>query len=171
MNFETIKNLPILIACDDLPGGALRPWVRRLPLRFQGVLVTALRGCDTATKEDNSKRLVTMVRRACLNPADARESLAKGGFFGFDPERFEESLREFLHSLDQYPTHYVLHICHACEVIGYESPEYEGRMAAFFFEVYSAIVKKFHMNLETRGQMHERLKEDRIAKGTVERDF
>lgn len=171
MNFDTIKVLPTLIESDDIPGGVLRPWVRALPLRAQGVLLTALRGCDTATKEDNSKRLVAMIRRATMNPADARESLAKGGFFGFNPEKLEASLRELLHSLDQYPLHYIAHLCHACEVIGYESPEYDGKMADFFYEVYLAIVRKLHMCPESREAMLERLCEDRIAKGTVERDF
>lgn len=171
MNFDTIDNLPNIVEPEDPKGGVLRPWIRPLPLRFQGVLLTALRGCDTSPKEDNSKRLVAMVRRACLNPADYRESLAGGGFFGFNPAKLKESLREFLHSLDNYPLHYIMHLTHACEVIAYESPEYGGAMAAFFLEVYQSLVRKFHLNPESREAMRERLCEDRVAKGTVERDF
>lgn len=166
-----ISRLPKLIEAEDINGGVLRPWVRELPLRHQGVLLTAIRGCDIAPKEDNSKRLVAMIRRACLNPADGRESLAAGGFFGFNEDKLYHSILEFLHSMDHYPFHYISHVFHACEVIGYESPEYDMAMAEFFLHVYRMMVHKMHLNPESRTQMAARLTEDRVAKGTVERDF
>lgn len=169
MNFDTIKHLPQLIEPEDSAGGVLKPWVRALPLRCQGSIVTAIRGCDTASKEDNSKRLVAMVRRAVLNPADERESLATGGFFGFNAEKLTASLREFLHSMDAYPLHYIMHLAHACEIIAFFHPQIS--FSVFFWEVYSAICDKCHMNPENKKQLLNRMTEDRVAKGTVERDF
>ena len=169
MNFEVIDNLPQFVDQDDIEGGMMRPWTRTLPLRVQGVILTAMRGCDTAHKEDCSKRLVAMIRRSCTNPVDPRESLNAGGFYGFNPERMKRDLGELLHSIDNYPTHYILHLTHACEVIGLFNPE--SHYQTFFQEVYRALCKKMHMNPETKEQLLDRMTEDRIAKGTVERDF
>jgi hypothetical protein len=58
----------------------------------------------------------------------------------------------------------------ASEVIGYKSPEYGGAMAAFFAEVYFSICRAIHVNPEREDQMDLRLTEDRLAKGTEERD-
>jgi hypothetical protein len=166
---EAIKCLPKFIAQDDPEGGVLRSWVRDLPLRLQGVLVTSIRGCDGAPKEDSSKNLSRMIRRAILNPADPRESLNTGGFFGFDPDRLESSLSDFYHSLDQYPLHYVMHLTHACEVIGYLHPDKD--IANFFSLAYRLFCHTFHLNPETESEMINRLTEDRIAAGTTARNF
>jgi hypothetical protein len=166
---ESISKLPMRIDQDDAEGGVLRPWVRSLPLRVQGVLVTAIRGCDGAPKEDSSKNLSRMIRRAILNPADPRESLNAGGFFGFSSEHLESSLSDFFHSLDQYPLHYVMHLTHACEVIAYSHPE--KHMSAFFEMAYLLFCHMFHLNPETKEEMMARLTEDRIAHGTTARNF
>jgi len=166
---EAIIQLPQLIDQDDPDGGVLRPWVRSLPLRFQGVLVTSVRGCDGAPKEDASKSLSRMIRRAVLNPADPRESLKAGGFFGFSPSKLITDLHSFYHSLDQYPLHYVMHLCHACEVIGYCHPSVP--FANFFNCNYLLFCDTFHLRPESRESMRDRLVEDRIANGTVESNF
>lgn len=166
---RAIDRLPSYVDQDGPDGGVLRPWVRVLPLRFQGVLVTAIRGCDGAPKEDSSKSLSRMIRRAVLNPADPRESLNIGGFFGFSPEQLESDLRGFFHSLDQYPLHYIMHLAHACEVIGYSHPD--AGMAAFFDYVYLLFCHTFHLRPEDKDEMTRRLTEDRIANGTTARNF
>jgi hypothetical protein len=167
---QLISKLPSYIDQDDPQGGVLRPWVRALPLRMQGVLVTAIRGCDGAPKEDSSKNLNRMIRRTVSNPADPRESLKSGGFFGFSPDNLEASLAlDFFHSLDQYPLHYVMHLTHSCEVIGYMHPNQD--IARFFEFVYFLFCHTLHLNPETEEQMIARLTEDRIANGTTERNF
>jgi hypothetical protein len=110
-----------------------------------------------------------MIRRAALNPADPRESLNAGGFFGFSPETLDASLRDFFHSLDQYPLHYVMHLAHACEVIGYSHPDED--MSSFFSLVYGLFCLTFHLRPETKDAMTGRLTEDRIANGTTARNF
>lgn len=177
MNFDLIDHLPLAIHQDDPSGGVLRPWVRALPLRYQGVLVTAIRGCDTSSKEDASKSLSRMIRRAVLNPADERETTLAGGFFGFNPVKLKRDLHAFLHSLDAYPLHYVMHLMHAVEVIGYEymftrdALHDEDNIRHFFLAVYGAICHTLHVNPETRDQMAERLTLDRVAAGTTETNF
>jgi hypothetical protein len=163
---HSIKGLPAKIEQDDPQGGVLRPWVRDLPLRLQGVIITAMRGCDLVQKEDASKDLSRMIRRATLNPYDPRESEFSKGFFGFNAIFLAINLRDFLHSMDQYPLHYVMHLMHTAEIIGYEHPEEAFRV--FFNEVYRAIVHKLHLEPESRMAMIVRLTEDRVEKGTVE---
>src|ERR1700744_3079929 len=119
--FEVIDRLPRF--CDADGPSVMRQWTMEIPRRHQGVLVTGLRGCDGAPKEDTSKSISRMIRRAVLNPADPRETRNAGGFFGMKPEDLKANVLDFLHSLDQYPLHYIMHLCHACEVIGYKHPD------------------------------------------------
>jgi len=112
-----------------------------------------------------------MIRRATCNPYDWQCSTLATGFFGFRADKLDYELGEFLHSLDQYPLHFVTHVMLTCEVIGYKSPEYHGAMAAFFLEVYRAIVKQLHLKPETETEMDNRLNENRIVTGTEERDI
>lgn len=46
----------------------LQDWVTELPgLRHQGVLISAVRGCDTAARHSADKKLVRSLRCAVLN--------------------------------------------------------------------------------------------------------
>lgn len=167
---EAIDHLPIQLYPDDItPCPVMRDWVSYLPLRHQGVLVTGIRGCDGAPKDDPSKALSCTIRRAIMNPADYRETTYERGFFGFSAPRMKKDIEQFLHSLDQYPLHYITHLMHASEIIGYKHPNYNVRV--FFNLIYRAMVKKFHLTPETEEILDERLTLDRIAVGTVERDL
>lgn len=167
---RAVQSLPLFLPRDHVPCSVMRRWTTTLPLRHQGVLVTAVRGCDGAPKEDTSKSLSRMIRRAILNPADERETSNKpGGFFGFSGVSLVSDILEFLHSLDQYPLHYVMHLCHASEVIGYKHPDPAFR--SFFFVVYQMIVHTFHLRPESEQEMDIRLTLDRVAAGTTERNF
>lgn len=165
----TVSNLPVSIEQDDPNGGVLRPWVRGLPLRYQGVLLTAIRGCDGAGKEDDSKYLSRMIRRATMNPADPRETSNSRGFFGFSEIGLLNSVRAFFHSLDQYPLHYVMHLMHASEVIAYCCPDL--RFADFFDLIYRLFCHTMHVMPEGRTRLEERLTSDRVAAGTTEENF
>lgn len=167
MNFRTILDLPRIVEPDDT--SVLQRWVQSLPRRHQGVMLTAIRGCDGSPKEDDAKQLNRMIRRAVLNPYDIRETESVGGFFGFDPIKLTSSLADFLHSLDQYPLHYVMHITHACEVIAYCHPQIAYRV--FFTEVYNSVCHMLHLYPESQEDMNSRLTTDRVALDTVERDF
>src|ERR1700756_3566570 len=97
--FLAIDSIPLFVDADG--PSVLRNWVGGLPRRHQGVLVTAIRGCDGAPKEDSSKSLSRMIRRAILNPADPRETEKAGGFFGMTHANLKRNIPDFLHSLDQ----------------------------------------------------------------------
>lgn len=156
------------MATENLQGktfqSVLKDWVCDLPLREQGTLLTAIRGCDLTPKYplDSIERTITaFVRCAVMNPFDEREiDREPGCFMQTDlPENWRAS------AFGHYPLHYVMHLVHALEIIGYKSPE-----ALFSFQAinaYCKFVKSFHLNPETEIQMNERLCEDRILKASV----
>ena len=147
----------------------LQDWVTELPLRFQGTLLTAVRGCDDEAKQwtrtgvaySPGRRLTAFIRWCFMNPADEREVDSEEGafFMSTPPEPFKPS--QFGH----LPQHWYAHVMHALEIIGYYHPDSDiGQQAC---DLYNAMVHNMHLNVETRSQQWNRLTEDRIATGTV----
>ncbi|BCM88759.1 hypothetical protein IAD21_00601 [Abditibacteriota bacterium] len=138
----------------------LKDWVMELPLREQGTLLTAIRGCDLTPKyplDSPERTLTAFIRCATMNPFDAREIDAEPGCFMQTkiPPKFKGS------SLGHYPLHYVMHLLHAAQIIAYRCPD--EQFSAQAQKVYLELVRSFHLNPETESQMTERLNEDRIA--------
>jgi hypothetical protein len=147
----------------------LQDWVIALPLRFQGTLLTSVRGCDDEAKSwvktgvaySPGRRLTAFIRYCFMNPADPREvDSEEGAFFMSAPPRpFKPS------NFGHLPQHWYSHAMHALEIIGYYHPD-----AAIQYEAHTMYVEmahSFHLNIETREQQLARLTEDRIANGTV----
>lgn len=151
-------------------GSVLQPWVTEMPLRFQGTLLTAVRGCDDEPKSwskvgvaySPGRRLTAFIRYCFMNPADPREVDAEEGafFMSEPPEPFRPS--EFGH----LPQHWYSHAMHALEIIGYHHPD-TIRVRPAAQRLYRKMVKNLHLNPETAAEQWERLTEDRIAKGEV----
>lgn len=141
-------------------GSILQNWVADLPIRHQGVLLAAVRGCDGTPKENSAKPLVRALRGAFLNPADTRELDYPSSFMS--RSFMESDLVAFLKDWDHYPVHFVQHLMHACQVVGYKHPDEYIR--AGFASVYYRMVAKLHLKPEPVNTMDERLTEDRIAK-------
>ena len=150
-------------------GSVLQPWVIRLPLRFQGTLLTAVRGCDdepklwteTGVAYSPGRRLTAFIRWCFMNPADPREVSREEGAFFMDtpPKNFKPS--EFGH----LPQHWYAHAMHALEIIGYHHPD--NWTAEQGFRLYTKMVRNLHLEPEGRERLWERLTEDRIKTGTV----
>lgn len=147
----------------------LQNWVMELPLREQGTLLTAVRGCDFEAKSwtdtgisySPGRRLTAFIRFCFMNPADEREvDFCEGSFFRSEPpEPFKPS--EFGH----LPQHWYSHVMHALEIIGYRHPDIVVSDTAR--GLYLKMVHNMHLNPEWRYQMIDRLSEDRIKSGTV----
>lgn len=144
----------------------LQDWVMELPLREQGTLLTCVRGCDLTPKyplDSPARRLVSNLRWSFLNPADERE-------IDFEPGSFFSAK---LISLDQLkpsefghlPQHWISHIVHSAEVLGYRHPNPE--IGEYWRAVYRKFVHAWHLTPESCEQMEKRLGEDRIITGTV----
>lgn len=153
----------------------LQPWVMELPLRAQGTLLTAIRGCDLAPKvplecdpEDRGcstgeqspeRQLAAFVRYCVLVPADPRETDHPGAWMQSKIPKFKQS------QLGHYPLHYVSHLMHAYEIIGYLHPDFA--ISATAMDIYGRLVRGLHLNVETIKQLLERLNEDRVEKGMI----
>lgn len=143
----------------------LQDWVCDLPLREQGTLLTAVRGCDLTPKlplDSTERNLTAFIRCSIMNAFDEREIDAEVGCFmqsRIDFAIFRPS--QFGH----YPQHYVSHLIHALEIIGYRCPF--PQIMSDARKAYMAFVKSFHLNIETILQMEERLSTDRIATGAI----
>lgn len=146
----------------------LQDWVMELPLREQGTLLTAVRGCDdepklwtsTGIAESPGRRLTAFIRWCFMNPADEREVDIPGAFFqSRPPDPFKPS--EFGH----LPLHWNTHVMHALEVIGYRHPD--PAIATQALDLYFRMARGLHLNPESHSEMYWRLSEDRIANDTV----
>jgi hypothetical protein len=154
---------------DQYPRSVLQDWVMELPLREQGTLLTAVRGCDDEPKlwtargvaDSPGRRLTAFIRWCFMNPADIREVDIPGAFFqSTPPDPFKPS--EFGH----LPLHWNTHVMHALEVIAYRHPV-TNPVAAEAYALYFSMVHSLHLNVETKREMEDRLSEDRIASGEV----
>lgn len=144
----------------------LQHWVAELGLRHQGVILTGIRGCDGVAKHDVSKPLMRAIRAVALVPFDPRELTEPKGFMYYAAGyEFRQSASAFAKNMDEYPSHFVWHVIHACEVIGYCHPN--ETVAADFCYAYTALINKFHVRPESKATMEERLTEDRVASNTV----
>lgn len=147
----------------------LQDWVTALPLRFQGTLLTSVRGCDdepktwtkTGVAYSPGRRLTAFIRWCFMNPADPREVDSEEGafFMSAPPSPFKPS--QFGH----LPQHWYSHAMHGLEVIAYHHPD--DRVAAQAWNLYRAMVHNMHLNCELKDQQWTRLTEDRVATGTV----
>lgn len=59
--------------------------------------------------------------------------------------------------IDRYPVHFLLHIIHAAEVIGFNHPD--PNEAEFWKAFYYNMVQAFHMYPETKEQNNFRLRD------------
>jgi hypothetical protein len=136
----------------------LQPWVQELGLRHQGALLTAIRGCDTVPKDDPSKLLVRCLREVILRAHCGDAARAKTFIELVDIEELERRFTLFRKNCDHYPHHYVMHLTHTIEIVGYKHPCPNVRL--FWSQAYFSLCYGLHVNPETESQLDERLNAD-----------
>lgn len=152
----------------------LQDWVLDLGLRHQGVLLTAVRGCDDAPKDDPSKLFTRMLRGCFLNahcgdPLKAQtfiEAPKKASMYPL--EEFEKRFTAFRKNLDHYPHHFIMHIVHSIEVIGYYHPDPE--IMELVHKFYCKLCNGLHVNIEWKDQMDARLNKDEESFGKANKE-
>lgn len=136
----------------------LRDWVidGRLSLKMQAVLLASIRGCDGAPKDDASKALIWALRADILWPSNPKDNLYDPkGFMGYKPD-LDDRVKELFSSLDQYPFHFIMHLTHAAEILGYYHPDQDK--AFWWLSIYQAICRHHcHMHPETEEDIRKRL--------------
>jgi hypothetical protein len=127
----------------------LKDWVLTLPFRMQSVLMSSIRGCDTARKDDVSKVLTRALRPILFNNADPSNS-----FMG-PPIPNDGAVKQYLWDLDSYPMHFVAHLMHAAEIVGYKHPD--PLLRKWWLTFYQNVIRALHVNPETEQQLDVRL--------------
>lgn len=147
----------------------LQGWVENLGLRHQGVLLASVRGCDTAPKDDASKRFVRCYRAVVLNAHCGDVAKAATFIEGVSEEELAVRFEAFRKNLDHYPHHYVMHLVHAVEIIGYKHPDQQVRKN--WHSMYYRLCKGLHVNFETEDQLDERLNADEFSFAKMNQDL
>lgn len=129
----------------------VRPWLCDLTYKQQTVLLSAIRGCDGAGKEDLSKKFVRAYRSVLLFNA------APGAGQFMHPSIQVEDIEKFLNSLDHYPMHWLMHFTHAVEIVGYNHPQKDIRN--WWYNLYLGIVSALHLLPESFSENNARLQD------------
>lgn len=139
----------------------LQDWVMELGLRHQGVLLTAVRGCDTVSKNDPVKLISRCVRYEILrcHCGDAAKSVSF--IEQVDDDELGRRMKAVLKDFDHYPQHYLQHLMHAAEIIGYKKPDSRW---LWFYEKWCNCL---HVNPEGEDQLDARLNADEVAFGKL----
>jgi len=133
-------------------GSVLQEWVQKLPLRYQGVLVSSTRGCDSVPKEDPSKAFVRVYRSCILETPSQKPS----SFIEFeDLDEKQKRFIDMIKNCDHLPHHFIMHIVHAVEILAYCFHVEKERL--MWLECYLKACKGLHLNPETEEEMEIRL--------------
>lgn len=133
----------------------LQDWVMRLGLRLQGVLVSAIRGCDTVARHDHSKVLARIYRAEILRSSAGDPAKSKSFILWADIPDTVARMKEYLNDCDHMPIHYVMHFVHASEILGYCHPDPERR--DMWNSFYLVACNKYHMRPESYEELLNRL--------------
>lgn len=141
----------------------LQDWVMALGLRHQGVLLNACRGCDTVPKDDVSKALVRVYRSHILNSHCGNPEKSVSYIEAATAVELHCRMRAVIGNFDHYPLHYITHLIHAAEIVGYYHPSKTA--AGLWSTFYCEMVRKLHLTPETKAQLDKRLNapEDEFA--------
>lgn len=150
----------------------IQDWAAELGLRHQGVLVSAIRGCDGQTRETNGKEVIRFYRSCvlkahCGHPRDAVSYMIWPKGHG-DLHRWANDF--FDGGMDHYPMHWLTHFMFAAEIVGYHAPDPfplddEIHVTEFWKSFYFEIVRRLHLNAETKEQLDARLNRSEEAFG------
>lgn len=133
----------------------LQDWVMELGLRHQGVLLTAVRGCDTSPKEDASKALARCYRAAVLNAHCGDPRKARTFIEWVSNDALLWRMREVRKNCDHLPHHYLMHLIHAAQIVGLKHPD--PQVAAPWAAFYADMVHGLHLSPETEAELDARL--------------
>jgi hypothetical protein len=138
-------------------------WCRKLPLQQQSVLLLAARGPDGMPKKQPCKAVQVAYRATVLVAAKYGRSLAFGekadSFMSLDVfadgGQWTHAVNDFLDHYEGLPHHYLMHLLHGVQILGYKHPDEVTRTRWHVF--YRDLVTLLHLQPETEEQMDRRL--------------
>jgi hypothetical protein len=137
----------------------IRDWVQELSFQQQALLMTAVRGPDSSSKHNTAKYIVRYLRAAVLKPAGYWDGTNNNDFMWSEMDKFADYSKAFWKDHDEYPHHFIMHLIHSAEVIGYCHPNEEQR--SMWLTFYFIGCNSFHMYPETKNDMNLRLNDFR----------
>jgi hypothetical protein len=148
-------------AVNTTPRPVLQDWVMCLGVRLQGVLVSAIRGCDTAQRHDHTKVLSRVYRSEILRSFSGDPKKSKSFILAATIPETVEMMEKFLNDCDHLPSHFVMHFLHAAEILGYYHPDLERR--DMWCSFYLVGCRKYHVRPEPPSDLIERLEKEEEA--------
>lgn len=145
----------------------VQEWVWELPMQQQTVLLGGcVRGPDGIEKRHGSKALIRVMRTHILNAALFGRALDLGDKHGSgsymvlpfmleDPGHWLQVCDAFFDVIDGLPHHFIAHVEHAVEIMGYKHPNDEWRHR--YLELYLRFCEDRHHPPESEADMDERL--------------
>lgn len=138
-------------------------WCRSLPFQQQSVLMLAARGPDGIAKAHPCKPIQRAYRATVLCAAERKRVLYWGetgdGFMCLAdvrlPARWWERVNGFFHYVDSLPLHFVMHLLHGAEILGYKHPD--ERFRTLWCDFYFRGCDELHLPPETSVEMDARL--------------
>ena len=149
------------------PLSAFPEWLSKLTIQQQTVLMLGSRGPDGISKDHVCKDVVRCYRATIFRAAmygeffpESYNLTDKGdSFMSLDsmatPGIWEETIRKFLYSIDELPHHWVSHMMHGAQILGYKYPMLVMRLR--WLNLYEAMADDIHLNPETETEMDYRL--------------
>jgi hypothetical protein len=133
----------------------LQDWVMELGLRHQGVLVSIVRGCDSEPRNSPTKALVRCLREVILNCHCGDAAKAATFIERVDDDELERRMVAVRKNLDHLPHHFVMHLIHAVEIVGYKHPSWKVRV--LWLPFYTQLVAGLHLTIESEAELDARL--------------
>lgn len=133
----------------------LHDWVCSLTFQMQALLLTAMRGPDENNKYNAAKAIIRYLRGTVIKPAGDWHQKNDNDFMWGQYELFYSYADAFWADHDEYPHHFIMHLVHCAEVVGYKYPD--KTIAQCWLEFYKNACHAFHMNPETEDQLDRRL--------------
>jgi hypothetical protein len=138
-------------------------WCTKLTLQQQSVLFLAARGPDGVAKANPCKAIQVAYRGCVLVAARYGRMLAYGEkadtFMSLDvfadEHAWAAAVKAFFQHIDELPHHYVMHLMHGVQILGYKHPELKFR--AKWEAFYQLMVEDMHLYPESEAEMDKRL--------------
>jgi hypothetical protein len=134
---------------------ALHDWVHGLTFQMQALLMTGVRGPDNSDKYNTAKSIVRYLRGVVIKPAGGWSGKNDNDFMWGEHKKFKDYTESFWRDHDKYPHHFIMHLVHCAEVIGYKHPN--GVIRQCWDRFYLVACESFHMTPETKEEMEKRL--------------
>lgn len=139
-------------------GSVLQNWVQEISWMKQAVLLAAFRNCDTMDSKGPHKTLIRGIRMCCIRSSFPPDKLSSG-FILPSPDEILEAAKVFINKeWDRFPIHFITHLMHAAEVLGYHHPD--NKYGNAWWLVYNEIVKGLHLYPEPFTDFDARLSGD-----------